>query len=380
MKPKKLIRWILILLTPQGLGTLAGFFAPQDARAQVLTDPALQQTILKTLDNIYNNDFPTATEQIRQLRTTYPQHPAGPMLRAMQLYWQYIPLKDNRNAVAQYGQACEQALALAKKRLEKDGNDPEGVFFALTAHSYLALKYNNDDQTLKAVDEARRTYGYMKQGFDLMEKNPEFYFTTGLYNYYVERYPMDHAMVQPMMVFFKDGNMPLGIRQMETAARRATFTRIEATYYLANLMLQHENAPARAAGWLKPLTERFPNNPVYLMRYTESLLLSQRNTEAAVLLPRLRAMNRSFLTVPIRLFEGLLAEGKNDREATEDFQAALRSPFVTPFTKEYHAMAYAGLARIAIRANNRPLAKKQYQKALELSDYKALQREAKAFH
>ncbi|WP_019989482.1 tetratricopeptide repeat protein [Rudanella lutea] len=363
---------------------LAGVVSSLPARpvqAQVLTDTVLHQTILKALDNIYNSDFAEADVYIRQLRSRYPQHPAGPMLRAMQLYWQHIPLKDNKVATAQYGQACEQALTLARKRLEKDADDPEGVFFALTAHSYLALKYHNDDELMKAVNEARRAYSYMKQGFELTEKNPEFYFTTGLYNYYVERYPMENPIVKPMMWFFKSGNMPLGLRQMEAATRRATFTRHETAYYLANIYLQHESSPTRASAWLKPLVERFPDNPVFLMRYTESLLLNGQYDEAARLMPRLKAMPRTFLNVPIQLFEGLLAEkdAKNDRDAGTHYQAALRHTFVMPYTKEYHAMAYAGLARIAARANNSSLAKSYYSKALGISEYKSLQREAKAF-
>lgn len=354
---------------------------PNSLQAQVLTDPVLQQTILKALDNIYGGDFAEADNQIRQLRTRYPQHPAGPLLRAVQLYWQYIPLNQNRNAPAQYVQACEQALALAQKRLKNDENEPEGVFFALTAHSYLALKHHNDDELMKAVNEARRTYGYMKQGFELTDKNPEFYLTTGLYNYYVEQYPIDHPIVKPMMWFFRSGNRPLGFRQLEMANRRATFTRNEAAYFIAHIYLTHENAPNRATIWLKSLSERFPANPVFLMRYTESLLLSGRYEEAARLLPRLKALPRPFLSVPIRFFEGFLAEkeAKNDSEAADHYQASLRGKYILPYTKEYHAMAYAGLARIAARANNKPLAKTHYQKALELTDYKSIQQEAKTF-
>jgi len=350
-------------------------------RAQVLTDPVLQQTILQALDNIYGGDFSEADDNIRQLRTRYPQHPAVPMLRAIQLYWQYIPLSQNRTAPIQYVQACEQTLTLAKKRLEKDENEPEGVFFALTAHSYLALKHHNDDELMKAVNEARQAYSYMKQGFDLTATNPEFFFTTGLYNYYVERYPMDNPIVKPMMWFFRSGDMPLGLRQIETAARRAIFTRHEAAYYLAGIYLQHDNAPNRAAVWLKTLLERFPNNPVFLMRYIESLLLSNRYDEAQRLLPRLKAMPRPFLSVPIRFFDGLLAEkeAKNDPEAAAHYQAAVREKYMVPYTKEYHAMAYAGLARIAARSNNRSLAKAYYQKALNLAEYKSIQTEVKLF-
>ncbi|MEZ0611599.1 hypothetical protein ACAW74_24015 [Fibrella sp. WM1] len=57
------------------------------------------------------------------------------------------------------------------------------------------------NRNLKAVGESRKAYVYMKDGFQLMDKNVEFYFSTGLYNYYVERYPIGHSvkLTQPAL-------------------------------------------------------------------------------------------------------------------------------------------------------------------------------------
>ncbi len=359
---------------------LFGIITP--VRAQVMTDLAMRQTVLSALDHIYNYDFAGAEPYLRQFRARYPQHPAGPMLRAIQIQWATIPLKNNKTATTQYVQAAGQTLDLAKTMLATDDNDPEAVFFALTAHSYLALKYNNEGETMRAVGEARNAYGYMKQGFGLTERNAEFYSTTGLYNYYAARYPDDHPIVKPAMIFFKNGDMSLGVKQLEVAAKRGIFTGVEARFYLAHIFLEHESQFGRATAVLKPLVDRYPNNPVFLMHYTESLLLQNQFDTARPFLQRLKQLNQpKLLAMPLLVFAGLLAEkaDANDREATVHYQAALQLPFIDTHTEEYHAMAYAGLARIAARANNRPLARSLYKKAVAIGDYKSLWAEAKAF-
>lgn len=346
-----------------------------------MTDTSVQQAILKTLDHIYNFEFAEADDLIRQLRARYPQHPLGPILRATELELQYLPLHENKAATAQFIQAANQGLELSKKILQKNEDDPEGVFFALTAHSFLASLYNNQSESMKAVSESRKAYGYLKDGFKLSDKSPDFYFTTGLYNYYVERYPMDHPMVRPFMIFFDDGDMAQGLKQMDIAARKALFMRVSANYYLAHIYLKHEINPGRATVYTKYLADTYPANPLFGMIHAESLLLAGRYAEARPYVQRLKLMKNKLVPLAIGTFEGMLAEyaDKDENKAAELYQAALKLPYNDPYTKEYQAFAYAGLARIAARANDRPRAKGYYKKALSIAQYKGLIREAKAY-
>ncbi|WP_460980865.1 hypothetical protein [Spirosoma fluminis] len=346
-----------------------------------MTDSNVQQTVLKTLDHIYNLEFNEADNLTRQLRARFPQHPVGPILRATQLELQYLPLHENKAATAQFIQAANQGLDLAKKLLDKNEDDPEGVFFALTAHSYLASFYNNQGESLKAVSESKKSYSYLKDGFKLMDKSPDFFFTTGLYNYYVERYPMDHPIVRPFMIFFDDGDMTLGLKQMDTAAKKSLFMRAVANYYLAHILIKHEIQPGRAALYTKYLADKYPNNPLFGMVNAEALLLAGRYAEARPYVQRLRQMPDKLVPPAVNTFDGMLAEyaDKDDKAAAEFYQLALKQKFNDPYTKEYHAFAYAGLARIAARTNDRNLAKMYYKKALAIGEYKALIREAKAY-
>jgi tetratricopeptide (TPR) repeat protein len=214
-----------------------------------------------------------------------------------------------------------------------------------------------------------------------MDKNIEFYFSTGLYNYYVERYPIDHPVVKPFMLVFKSGNMALGLKQMDVSAKRALFTRPEANYYLAHVYVKHETNFPKAVEHLDYLVDRYPKNPIFQLKYVEALLLAGRYEEGRVALQKLKKMQHKLLPAAIYTFDGIVAErlAKNDSAATLAYQAALKQPVDIAYTQEEHGLAYAGLARIAARANNRNQAKAYYKKALDVAEYKFVIREAKAY-
>ena len=354
---------------------------PPPVHAQILYDTATQNLVLEAIDHIYNYEFGEVESLARQIRAKYPNHPVNSMLKAMQLQWQYLPVKDNKAVSGQYINLLQDCLVKAKILEKNEKTRPEAAFFSMAGHGYIALMHNYNDDKIKAAGEAKQAYDYVMEGFKYMDKNPEFYFSSGLYNYYVIRYPEDHPIVKPMLFFFKNGNREEGLRQMDVAARKGVFTRTESAFYLARIFLKHELRYDRASSYLGTLNQKYPNNPIFLMKYTEALLLLNKYEEALPYLERLKKRNDRFFPIAWRTFEGLTQEKhfKNDQEAVKSYQAALRQPFDDEYTKEYHAFAYAGLARIALRAGDRKKAGTNYKKVEDLAEYKALLKEAKAF-
>ncbi len=351
------------------------------AKAQILYDTVTQNLVLESIDHIYNYEFGEAEPLMRQIRTKYPNHPVNSMLKAMQLHWQYLPVKDNKAVSGQYLSLLQDCLNKAKVLEKNEKTRPEAAFFSMAGHGYIALVHNYNDDKIKAASEAKQAYNYVMDGFKYMERNPEFYFSSGLYNYYIIRYPEDHPIVKPIVIFFKDGNREEGLRQMDVAARKGVFTRTESAFYLSRIFLKHELRYDRASSYLATLAQKYPNNPIFLMKHTEALLLLNKYEEAQPYLERLKKRNDKFFPIAWRTFEGLIQEKhlKNDSEAAKLYQAALRQPHDDEYTKEYHAFAYAGLARIANRAGERRKAISYYKKVEELAEYKALIQEAKIF-
>ena len=356
-------------------------FPQLPARAQILYDTPTQELVLEAIDHIYNYEFAAVEPVARQIRAKYPNHPVNAMLKAMQMQWQYLPVKDNKAMSGQYAKLLEECIAKAKVLEKNEKTRPEAAFFSMAGHGYIALIHNYNDEKMKAASEAKKAYDYVMAGFKYMNHNPEFYFSSGLYNYYMIRYPEDHPIVKPVVLFFKDGNREEGLRQMDIASKKGMFTRTESSFYLSRIYLKHEQRYDKANSYLENLVEKYPNNPIFLMKHTEALLLLGKYDEAEPFLEKLKKRNEPFFSLVSHTLEGMYLEkhSRNDQAAQRLYLTAIRQPRDEEYTKEYHAFAYAGLARIAIRAGDKRKATEYYKIVSDLAEYKGTLKEAKNF-
>lgn len=351
------------------------------SRAQLLNDPSTVKLIQKGLDHIYNTEYAEANSVLHQVEKKYPNHPVSYILDSFVMYWQYLPIKDNAAKSKEYISKLNQCLDAITKRYGKNSTDPEAVFYTIVARGYIAMMYNYNGELMSAAGEAKKAYNALITGLKLTEKNPEFYFTSGMYNYYVELYPEDHAIVKPLMIFFKNGDRSLGLKQVDIATRQGVITRAEACFYLSHIYLEHETNFAKALTYTQKLVNWYPQNQIFNMVNTETLILNGKFDEAEKGMHMLKANTKSFYPVAYNTFQGLIYEkdAKNDSAAQKSYLTALRTPHDDQYTREYYAMSYAGLARIANRAGNKTKAKEYYKKALEKAEYKSIVKEAKAF-
>jgi tetratricopeptide (TPR) repeat protein len=302
----------------------------------------------------------------------------------MALYtsWKNFPIDPKLPAYQTYQQYLKETLERTKNTFGEDTDNPEGIFFALSAHSYLALVASEERDFMKALGESKRTYGYMKKGFDLMSKYPEFYFTTGLYNYYVVEYPENHPVIKPFMLFFANGDKALGLKQMEQSINTGTFTRTEAAYWLAHIYIKHELKPLKAVQLTGQLINKYPDNVQYMMRHTEMLIATGKYDQAQPYIKQLLAHQNKMIKSSGYIFMGLIQEKqiKNYAIARAHFQHAFKlSPPDRRFTMDYYALAYAAMARMSNKEGNRQAAKEYYKKVLDLAEYEGTIHEAKSY-
>ncbi len=354
-------------------------FLAMPAKAQILADQQIKAVITEGLDYCYNFEFEKAKASYAKVQQKYPNSPAYATLMHMLLFTQYAPVKDYPKAKALYLQYLHKSVELSEKLIAKNENDPEAIFFMLSSLGSLAAWQGDNDEMMKAVNTARKAYPYMKKGLKLTDKQADFMFTSGLYNYYVEQYPEDHPIIKPFMIFFSDGNKKLGIQQLEACNQKAIFTFNEAGYYYAYINIKHENRPDKALAMLEKLHQKYPNNLLYLSRIAECLVATGRYTEAKKLTERLAKENGNVYPMAALVCEGIIHEkhDKNDIQAQAHYQKALKYPIDVRYTQDYHAMAYLGLGRIAIRAKKNKEAQTYLNKAISMSEYQSTTAEAK---
>ncbi len=355
--------------------------ASPGTHAQLLKDPEAIAMVREGIDNIYNLEFEDGEKVINQVKAKFPDHPIGHLMVAFSMYWQYLPIQENKAKMGEYVTTLNKCIASVEKHYGKDSKDPEVLFFKMASHGYLAMMYNYQGHVVKAVTEAKKAYYGLVGGMKFMGTNPDFYFTSGIYNFYVIQYPEDNPISKPLIYFFKSGDKALGLKQLDLATQKGLVTKAEASFFISRIYLQYQSRPDIALAYTSKLNSWYPANSVYQMLHTETLLANGKYSEAERMLQKLRKKTSGFYPVAVHTFQAMLYENdkKNDGMAQKEYLEATKSASDEQFTNEYPAMAYAGLARIANRAGKKDLARSYYKKCLETATYKSLIKEAKNF-
>ena len=348
--------------------------------AQILNDATTRQQISQGLDKMYSYDFKESAEIFQKIKAKYPTHPVFYTLMAIQTELQYLPLKDYPAQQKIYLAYLNQSRNLAEAMLDKDEDDIEASFFELATLGYLAA-YNADNQEfMKAVGVAKKAYSHLKRGLTLTDKQPEFLYSSGIYNYYRVEYPETHPIIKSVIWMFSDGNKKLGLQQLDLATRKTIFVKNEATFYAGYVYTKYESNFAKALTYNNILIEKYPDNILYQMQRTEFLTAVGRYDDADNYANKILKQKGIMFQCAGTIFKGLIAEKsqKDDKTAEVLFQKAVKMPFDERFTKDYHALAYLGLARIAKRAGETDTMKEYAKKALKIAEYKSTLAETKA--
>lgn len=362
------------------ISLLLFIFSNFETRAQILSDSGTRQLISNGLEKMYSYDFKESTEIFNKVKTRYPQHPVGYLLFAIQTELQYFPLKDYPAANKQYLSLLNQSRNLAEVMLDKDDEDIEANFFELATLGYLAAYDADNQEFMKAVGIAKKAYGHLKKGLKWTERQPEFLYSSGIYNYYRIEYPETHSIIKPFMFFFVNGDKKLGLQQLDLAAKKTIFVKNEATFYAGYVYMKYESNPAKALYYNNLLIEKFPENLLYQMQRIDFLVALGKYDEANDYIEKLQKQKGIIYQCASTVFKGLIAEKaqKDDRTAEALLLKGVKMPFDERFTKDYQAMAYVGLARIAKRAGEPAKVKQYAKKAIDMAEYKSTIAEAKA--
>ncbi|MEM9895169.1 MAG: hypothetical protein AAF789_02255 [Bacteroidota bacterium] len=319
-------------------------------QAQVFDDKELQDRLWDCAFHIYNSERDSSFLKLAKVEREIPNHPAIPLMKAMAILWSSIPIISNDD-FQRFESFLRKAIEFAELN-EKDMTDPEMVFFAMGAHGLLAEYYADKGWYLKAAGEANEAYALIKKGFVFVEQHKEFLLTTGLYNYFREKYPEQYPIYKPLLWFFRDGNKEKGLQQLVEAANESLFIEVEANVYLSYIFLRYEFKPKKAQEYLLDLCERYPGNLYAKAKYLESIAnpedfskasLSELNELANNTSPYYQLAGYTFLGYRAEVME------ENHFEAERLYTRALKKGEEIPdHGKFFKSFAHLGLGRVLV--------------------------------
>jgi len=361
------------------LTTILLCIAALSPSAQVFDEPELKKLVKRGADHIYNAYPDSAYFYIDLIDKKIPEHPVVPLMIAMTMLWSNIPTITEELFLEMQDQLL-YAIELAEIN-DPDLDDPEMVFFAMASHGLLAEYYADQDYNLRAVGEANKAYGLMKKGFKIVDTHPEFLFTTGLYNYFREKYPEKHPIYKPLLWFFRGGDIDLGLEQLEKACEVAVLSQVEAYVYLSYIYLRYEYQPEKAQQYLSTIIEMYPNNFYAKGKYLESLANPDDFKKAPIeIIYSLMKHENVYYKLAGYVFLGYYEEtviGSNDKAEFAYRRGLEYGDELTHHGEYFKGLGYLGLGRLLAEKGKNEEAREKLNLAVKFAETNQIRREAK---
>jgi tetratricopeptide (TPR) repeat protein len=353
-------------------------YQPCRAQFNILEDDESRNLVQHALDSIYNLNFHAADSIIAILENKLGEHPGNILLKAFYLSWKYKPIKKEHDSYYQYESLLNRAIELCDKRLEKEETDVEANFYLMASHAFLAELYVNNGHKLKALGEAKSAYKYVKIGFEKVDENPEFYFSSGVYNYYREKYPEENPFYKSFLWFFRSGDKTEGLNMLKEGARLASFTKAECLTYLYHIYLRYEDKPSLAFQYAKILLQKYPKNLHYVANFVENQIRLNRYDKILPLINQLLNSKDGYYQYLGETFYGNFLEHSLDQAAAlYHYQRANKlGDQDSRRVPHYDSMLFLGFGRIYLKKGEEEKAREFLKRSVKSAEYSAYRKNA----
>jgi len=314
----------------------------------LLDRPDLLPYARQGLSSMYNYDFVEARKVISLFQKEIPLHPATTFFEALVIYWENYPLTiENRNT-PEFLRLMDETSGRAEKIVSKNPDDLEGIFFSLFSRSFYVMFWSDNGKPSKVFPYLNFLYRHTIKGMEKKKEFVEFYFSSGLYNYYIEAYPDKHPIFKPVRKLFRQGNKKDGLNDLIFCAENGLYLRVEAKYFLTLLYRGYEKNIRMASRYAGDLYREFPENSCYSGTYAECLLFDRKYPMAEIIIQNLAAKNDTFSRLQYHIYYGYLLEKyKGDYEtAFSEYQKGLDlCDSFGEVTNHFRALACMGIGR-----------------------------------
>lgn len=337
-----------LIRIPVCIFALSISFSSAVLNAQVLQDSVSLNLIKEGVGFIYNMQFAKAEEIYGKINKLYPDSPVVLFFKGMITYWENYPLTPISVARTSFEKDMKMCIELSAKGNNKH-NEAELLLSDLCARGILLTYYVENNMKSDVGPVAKGSYQLIRHSFHFTSVFPDFFFFTGLYDYYREAYPKAHPWYRPLAMLFPKGNKLRGITELQTAAKESALLKAESLSLLSYIFVSFEDNYQQALYYSKQVHELYPSNPEYLADYIKNLLLAHKYDEAENIIHSAEHGANKYLNALLSVFNGIIQEKKyHNYPSSENYYnlGIKNTGYFGEFANEYAAYAYFGLSRL----------------------------------
>lgn len=250
---------------------------------------------------VYNIDYKTAKERFQEMTKVAPDHPAGYVYLANNLWLEtlyqgrrlststytggsfYAQDKDE-DAVdpkrdREFNDLIRQALAAGKARLAKNPKDVEALYYNASALGIRAAYATSVKRSFtRSITDANESIKIQRQVIKIDPDYVDSYLSIGLYEYVIDNLPGGLKFLARLAGL--KGSKEKGIEHLELVTRQGKYTSDDARVVLLGIYSK-ENKLERALELISYLVKQYPRNYIFGMERAGMLYRTGKPEEGA---------------------------------------------------------------------------------------------------
>ncbi len=325
--------------------------------AEIKAQPAISKAIKKGLEYGYNFNWVKSDDIFRNLIRNYPEDPRGYHFKASIYLWYYLSNQD-KNDFKKFISYSDTAIDKARTILNKDPDDVDIMYILGSDYSYRAMAFSKSEKFLDAVWASKKSESYLSRTLELDSTYYDAYLGLGLYNFAVGQIPS--AFRWALNLAGIHGDKKTGLEYIEKAAKEGNISKVEAEYYLSQILSEFSDDFTASARYLKNLISRYPNN--LLFNYSFAVLnikMRKLNEAQKILVKIIRHPDTTFKQI-LSFSRFLMGDVFYKKNMFDSAKVYYKNFLSTSTDNDYEGIAYYRLAVSFEVTGDRPEAKKYF--------------------
>ncbi|HWN99552.1 MAG TPA: tetratricopeptide repeat protein [Blastocatellia bacterium] len=250
---------------------------------------------------VYNLEYKSAREMFAKMTTLEPEHPAGYVYLANNLWLETLNAhrrlstsvytgesfysqganddKVDPKRDAEFTGLIKQAIAAARARITKNPRDVEAIYYQASALGLRAAYTTSVKRSFRrAIGDANDSVQMQRQ---VIKVDPEYidsYLSIGLYEYVIDSLPIGWKVLARLAGL--KGSKKKGIEHLELVTQRGKYAADDARVVLIGLYSK-QNQPEKAVELITQLATKYPRNYLFGVERAGMLYKLGRKDEAA---------------------------------------------------------------------------------------------------
>jgi tetratricopeptide (TPR) repeat protein len=265
----------------------------------------IERQILRGLDHAYNFQWNKAEEVFNNLISKYPDDPRGYHHLSAVYLWYYLGSKQNED-LKQFRKYSDLAIDKGSSLASKKRDDIDLLYTIGANYTYRAIVFAKAGNYLDAAWATKKSESYLREAAGINEEKFDIYLGLGLYNFAVAQIPRTFSWALKLAGI--SGDRDTGVNFIERTAQKGSYSKVEAQYYLSQILMEFYFDFNKSSMYLKNLIGKYPDNLLFSYTYAVAEIKKRNLSNAEKILKQIVKKDEPKFTQVISFSNFLLGD------------------------------------------------------------------------